>query len=213
MNCAPNLGRINLKLPRMPPSGDYSGLLRGSILVLFLPAAYSNGRCRLQSALNDFEVVRRGPEEFILQLSEQPSVQALLSSFPPATCPRPALRSASRTYALVLPAHVGLHHRMRAGGRQRDEHVEHLVLAPCSATRYRPGGDPAAAEVVAGARYALPNEHLNSVTSVPIFCHGPSAAKSHAFARVSRPPLVRVVPQVVGLSPYAAAQAPISPII
>ena len=33
----------------------------------------------------------------------------------------------------------------------------------------------------------MPNEHLNSVTSVPIFCHGPSASKSRpsTFPKVS----------------------------
>jgi len=39
----------------------------------------------------------------------------------------------------------------------------------------------------AGARWALPKESLDSVTSVPIFCQGPSAAKSRpsTFPEVS----------------------------
>ena len=38
-----------------------------------------------------------------------------------------------------------------------------------------------------GARYALPQGRLNSVTSVPVFCHGASAEKSRpmAFSKVS----------------------------
>ena len=38
-----------------------------------------------------------------------------------------------------------------------------------------------------GAKYALPQGCLNSVTSVPIFCHGPSAEKSRpmTFSKVS----------------------------
>lgn len=38
-----------------------------------------------------------------------------------------------------------------------------------------------------GAKYALPQGCLNSVTSVPIFCHGASAEKSRpmTFSKVS----------------------------
>ena len=38
-----------------------------------------------------------------------------------------------------------------------------------------------------GARYALPQGCLNSVTPVPVFCHGASAEKSRpmAFSKVS----------------------------
>ena len=64
-------------------------------------------------------------------------------------------------------------------------------ISSCRARSGRSETDRAAISLLpksyTGARQALPNPHLNSVTSVPIFCQGPSAAKSRpsTFPEVS----------------------------
>ena len=84
----------------------------------------------------------------------------------------------SHTIGGVLPGSPGqaLPIRRRALGhlRQQPADVDHatISLPPKSCT---------------GARYALPQGCLNSVTPVPVFCHGASAEKSRpmAFSKVS----------------------------
>ena len=79
----------------------------------------------------------------------------------------------------------------------------------------RPRGFSQLPKSNAGAKYAFPQGCLNSVTSVPIFSHGPSAAKWRPAPVLEGLPddaLVGVVPVVVGLAADAAG-IPISRII
>ncbi len=95
-------------------------------------------------------------------------------------CTTPA--SSSRLHPpglLVLPAHVRVQDRPGALGHLGHELVEQLVLlGHVGMQRRGPGDDLLAAEIVDRREVGLAPGLLDSVTSVPIFSHGPSAAKS-----------------------------------
>ena len=168
---------------------------------------------RLQVFLEGTEVVPvAAPEELVFDVAEQALRARVVQA---VALPRHALHHPGRpkplavARVLVLPAHVAPHDRLRASRQLRQQHVEHLLLLrEVRRLADRPGDYLAAAEVVGRGEVGLAERALELGNVGPELLPGPVGGEvlaQHVLGRLADRLLVRAVPAMARLPPYAAA--------